>query len=274
MDALKIVRVRKALGLKREMVGIRFMPYKKEYDLSDATEKRHVALCEVVSDASRGIHGKTRSGMLSCKAAGYIIGLEEAPSNIRSGLEDYRNEKYASYSVSHQVSNSKDYIDHSIYGVEAFPVNHDVNGADIIIFITTAKNVMRIMQGYARYYGVAGNLLTMGVHGICSGLISRSFVNNDINISLLSPDSRDKGGFDAREMGVSVPVNMLETVLDGILETVNLTENNAPKREILARLEYPEELGFPIRMNYDYAIQAAEYSRYCEECMQYDSENG
>lgn len=183
MDALKIVRVRKALGLKRDMVGVRFMPYKKEYDLSEAEERRHIALCEVVSDASRGIHGKTRSGMLSCKAAGYIIGLEEAPSNIRSGLEDYRNEKYASYSVSHQVSNSKDYIDHSIYGVEAFPVNHDVNGADIIIFITTAKNVMRIMQGYARYYGVAGNLLTMGVHGICSDLISRSFVNNDINIS-------------------------------------------------------------------------------------------
>ena len=77
LDALKIVRVRKALGLKREMVGVRFMPYKKEYDLSDATEKRHVALCEVVSDASRGIHGKTRSGILSCKAAGYIIGLEE-----------------------------------------------------------------------------------------------------------------------------------------------------------------------------------------------------
>ena len=73
MDALKIVRVRKALGLKREMVGVRFMPYKKEYDLSEAEERRHVALCEVVSDASRGIHGKTRSGMLSCKAAGYII---------------------------------------------------------------------------------------------------------------------------------------------------------------------------------------------------------
>ena len=65
LDVLKIVRVRKALGLKREMVGVRFMPYKKEYDLSDATEKRHVALCEVVSDASRGIHGKTRSSILS-----------------------------------------------------------------------------------------------------------------------------------------------------------------------------------------------------------------
>ena len=48
MDALKIVRVRKALGLKRDMVGVRFMPYKKEYDLSEAEERRHIALCEVV----------------------------------------------------------------------------------------------------------------------------------------------------------------------------------------------------------------------------------
>lgn len=73
---------------------------------------------------------------------------------------------------------------------------------------------------------------------------------------------------------MSVPVNRLDRVLDGVLETVNLTENNGPKREILARLEHPEELGFSIRMNYDYAIQAMEYQRYCEECMQHDKEKG
>ena len=42
MDALKIVRVRKALGLKRDMVGVRFMPYKKEYDLSEEIGRAHV----------------------------------------------------------------------------------------------------------------------------------------------------------------------------------------------------------------------------------------
>ena len=50
MDALKIVRVRKALGLKRDMVGVRFIPYKKEYDLSEAEERRHVALLVEYAD--------------------------------------------------------------------------------------------------------------------------------------------------------------------------------------------------------------------------------
>ena len=183
MDALKLGRVKKALGLKREIVGVRFMAYKREYDLSDAMEKRHIALCEVVSDASRGVRGKTRFDMLSCKAAGYIVGLGDAPPHARSGLEDYREGRYASYSISHQVSNRKDYIGHSVYGIEAFPVGCGAGGADVMIFITTAKNAMRIMQGYARYYGVARNLLTMGVHGVCSDLISKPFVNNDINMS-------------------------------------------------------------------------------------------
>ena len=40
MDALKIVRVRKALNLKREIVNVRFMPYQKEYDLSETKKKR------------------------------------------------------------------------------------------------------------------------------------------------------------------------------------------------------------------------------------------
>ncbi|EOS73791.1 hypothetical protein C817_04908 [Dorea sp. 5-2] len=83
-------------------------------------------------------------------------------------------------------------------------------------------------------------------------------MNNDINISLLSRDARKNGGFSMQEMGASIPIHMLQHVLDGILETVNLTENNKPKQEILSRLDDPEELGFSIRMNYDYAIQGSE----------------
>ncbi len=68
-------------------------------------------------------------------------------------------------------------------------------------------------------------------------------------------------------MGASFPIHLAENIFKGILETVNLTENNIPKKKILERLDSPDELGFEIIMNHDYAIQSSKYVEYCEECI-------
>ena len=138
--------------------------------------------------------------------------------------------------------------------------------ADLAIVIGTAKDIMRVMQGYAKYYGVAKNVIAVANNGICNELIAKPFMNNDVNVSLLSTCARKSGEYGSGEMGISMPVHMLQSVLNGVLETVNHTENNRPKKELLERLEYPEELGFEIIMNYDYGTQASEYDKYCDEC--------
>ena len=119
-------------------------------------------------------------------------------------------------------------------------------------FVPTVYLVMDVMQWPA--------MKEMGMRGMDIMFVIKPLIYNAIAmvamiiVSIQVFKRKDlldnrlhRGNFDTREMGVSIPVNMLETVLDGILETVNLTENNTPKREILARLEYPEELDFPIR---------------------------
>lgn len=266
MEELRIRRVHKALGLKRQIIGVRFLVFRKEYEESKGAETDNTSLCQLAQQAGDGMCVKAKAADFQCRNGAYAVGVCSAPEEETSGRNDFDSGRYESFAVARQISENKQYIPQTIYGIEFSPLEC-MDKADLAVIIGTAKDVMRIMQGYVRHYGVARNVITVGNSGVCSELISKPFMNNDINVSLLSRCSRERGSYSEGEMGISMPVHMIKSVLDGILETVNLTENNKPKREILKRLDDPEELGFPIRMNYDYAIQGMEYQKYCEACM-------
>lgn len=266
MDNLQITRVSKALGLENKILGLRFLVLEKEYNDSLAKEHEGLSLCSLVKLACQGKSVKCNASTIGCDDAAYAIGLKEVPEYVYSGRKEFEDRKYLSKSIAFQVQNEKKYIPHEIYGAIISPLE-EIENPDLVIVIATAKDMMRLTQGYSRYYGVNKNLLSIGVQGICSELVSKPFMNNDLNISLLSNCCRKLTDFSAGCMGASFPIHLAENIFKGILETVNLTENNIPKKKILERLDSPDELGFEIVMNYDYAIQASKYEEYCEECI-------
>ena len=266
MDNLQIARVSKALGLENKILGLRFLVLEKEYNDSLAEEHKGLSLCSLVKLACRGKSVKCNASTIGCDDAAYAIGLKEVPEYVYSGRKEYEDRKYLSKSIAFQVQNEKKYIPQKIYGAIISPLE-EIENPDLVIVIATAKDMMRLTQGYSRYYGVNKNLLSIGVQGICSELVSKPFMNNDLNVSLLSNCCRKLNDFSAGCMGASFPIHLAENIFKGILETVNLTENNIPKKKILERLDSPDELGFEIVMNYDYAIQASKYEEYCEECI-------
>lgn len=266
MDNLQITRVSKALGLENKILGLRFLVLEKEYNDSLAKEHEGLSLCSLVKLACQGKSVKCNASTISCDDAAYAIGLKEVPEYVYSGRKEYEDRKYLSKSIAFQVQNEKKYIPQKIYGAIISPLE-EIENPDLVIVIATAKDMMRLTQGYSRYYGVNKNLLSIGVQGICSELVSKPLMNNDLNVSLLSNCCRKLTDFSAGCMGASFPIHLAENIFKGILETVNLTENNIPKKKILERLDSPDELGFEIVMNYDYAIQASKYEEYCEECI-------
>lgn len=270
MDNLQITRVSKALGLENKILGLRFLVLEKEYNDSLAEEHKGLSLCSLVKLACDGNSVKCNASTIGCDDAAYAIGLKEVPEYVYSGRKEYEDRKYLSKSIAFQVQNEKKYIPQKIYGAIISPLE-EIENPDLVIVIATAKDMMRLTQGYSRYYGVNKNLLSIGVQGICSELVSKPFMNNDLSISLLSPCCRKITRLSKGYMGAAFPVNMVENIFKGVLETVNLTENNIPKKKILERLDSPDELGFEIVMNYDYAIQASKYQEYCEECMKENS---
>ncbi|MEE0450668.1 DUF169 domain-containing protein [Peptacetobacter sp.] len=266
MDNLQITRVSKALGLENKILGLRFLVLEKEYNDSLAKEHEGLSLCSLVKLACQGKSVKCNASTIGCDDAAYAIGLKEVPEYVYSGRKEYEDRKYLSKSIAFQVQNEKKYIPQKIYGAIISPLE-EIENPDLVIVIATAKDMMRLTQGYSRYYGVNKNLLSIGVQGICSELVSKPLMNNDLNVSLLSNCCRKLTDFSAGCMGASFPIHLAENIFKGILETVNLTENNIPKKKILERLDSPDELGFEIVMNYDYAIQASKYEEYCEECI-------
>lgn len=265
MEEKKINKVNKALGLKRQIVGIRFLVYERDYRDSEGMELEGTSLCQLVQKAGNGEYVKAKKESFRCMQGAYAVGICEIPEEVSSGRADYDEGRYESLAVSRQIFGNRQCISQHIYGIEVAPLDR-MKDADIGLIIGTAKDAMRIMQGYVKYYGVAQNVVSVGNCGVCSELISKPFMNNDMNVSLLSRCARKEGDFGPEEMGVSMPIHQFVHALDGIVETVNLTENNRPKREILERLDDPEELGFPIIMNYDYGTPAAKYKEYCDEC--------
>ena len=266
MDNLQITRVSKALGLENKILGLRFLVLEKEYNDSLAEEHEGLSLCSLVKLACRGKSVKCNASTIGCDDAAYAMGLKEVPEYVYSGRKEYEDRKYLSKSIAFQVQNEKKYIPQKIYGAIISPLE-EIENPDLVIVIATAKDMMRLTQGYSRYYGVNKNLLSIGVQGICSELVSKPFMNNDLNVSLLSNCCRKLTNFSAGCMGASFPIHLAENIFKGILETVNLTENNIPKKKILERLDSPDELGFEIIMNHDYAIQSSKYVEYCEECI-------
>lgn len=217
MDNLQITRVSKALGLENKILGLRFLVLEKEYNDSSAEEYEGVSLCSLVKLACQGKSVKCNAYTIGCDDAAYAIGLKEVPEYVYSGRKEYEDRKYLSKSIAFQVQNEKKYIPQKIYGAIISPLE-EMENPDLVIVIATAKDMMRLTQGYSRYYGVNKNLLSIGIQGICSELVSKPFMNNDLNVSLLSNCCRKLTDFSAGCMGASFPIHLAENIFKGILK--------------------------------------------------------
>lgn len=64
---------------------------------------------------------------------------------------------------------------------------------------------------------------------------------------------------DDGEMGVGLPIQMFNKVTNGVLQTLNLTEQNKYIRSLSAELEDPDELGIELRLDEGYGKNAQKY---------------
>ena len=110
--------------------------------------------------------------------------------------------------------------------------------ADLVIMVASAQTVMRIFQGYAYKYGAPENLSFYSNQAMCSDMTSKVFHTNDINMSLMCNGTRRYGKFDDGELAVSLPINMFDTLSDGIIETINAVQSGPEKKKIIETLEH------------------------------------
>ncbi|QSX05865.1 DUF169 domain-containing protein [Sedimentibacter sp. zth1] len=259
MKNKNVMRATLALNLMRNIIGIKFIDFKEDFDIIDvALPQKKGPLCYHARQAMDGNLFKATEDYVTCDYARYAIGLSKPDNTIVEGRSYKYCGLYESNSISKNIVTSMKYINQDIYGMVMGPLNL-MDDADVVIIADYAETVMRIMQGYAYKFGNPEQLSFFGNQAMCADLISKPFSNNDINISLMCKGTRANGQFDKGEIGVAVPIGMFDSLVDGIVNTVNPVTYANEKRQILSKLDCEDDLGIKIDVDYNYGLGLKAY---------------
>jgi uncharacterized protein (DUF169 family) len=227
-----------ALDLKRHPVGIKFIFSKEEFDRFNAGSlKTPCSYCLMVKIAFGGRSIKADLSHSRCPGASRVLGLTEPDDRIVSGNHFYSFHLYNSLATAKRIHGDITYINHKIHGVALMPLEKWKADPDVVIVVANSYQVMRILQGYAYHFGMPKSFKLCGNQGLCSELTATPYETNDLNISVLCSNTRFTCKWKDEEMGIGIPFHKLGPLVEGILKTLNPTEPDARKKEIVKRAQ-------------------------------------
>ena len=140
-------RMTKALGLRRKIIGVRFLYFKQEYEkLSVEEYGRKTSYCMMVKHAMEDNCFKAKLENFGCRCALEALGLDEEMECVESGQRYYSLNLYESRAVAKDVTKDISRIKQKIYGVQLGPLEQ-LEDADVAIFMVNAYQLMRVVQG-------------------------------------------------------------------------------------------------------------------------------
>lgn len=239
-----------ALDLDRRAVGVKLLKNQSDYDKLEAIElKKPINYCQMVRAASSGNRIKATNKNFLCRSAPRVLGLESAEKFNDHGANWARLGLYKDAELSAKVREDLVYATEEQYGVLLAPIEEFEQEPDVILVITNPYNCMRIVQGYANLYGMPKNFNLIGNQGICLETTGRPYILKDMNISLLCIGTRHRSGWKDEEMSVGIPIEQFRDVVDGLMNTINIMENDQNKSLIERKLQ---EKNIPMNIRYHY----------------------
>lgn len=254
-------RMTKALVLRRDVVGVRFLYFKHEYDNLEVEEYgKKTSYCMMVKHAMDGNHFKAKLEHFGCRCAIEALGLDDEMECVESGQRYYSLNLYESRAVAKDVTRDISRIKQKINGIEIGPLNQ-LEDADVVMFMVNAYQLMRVVQGYTYKWGIPKNLYMAGNQGVCADLTAGPFEKNDMNFSVLCAGTRKMCAWGDDEIGVGLPIQQFSPLTDGIIQTMNYIDYPNHKNQISERLEDPMELGVAVDKNLHYGKLGKPYVR-------------
>ena len=254
-------RVTLALGLQRKIAGVKF--YFEDEAISGCGVEQFAgkySFCQMVNAACNGEHYLYKKNNFGCRCAVEALGLDQEYQCVVSGERYYACQLYESLAVAKKTQRDVLRIDHHCLAIEVGPLE-EMKDADIAIIFCDCYQMMRLIQGYTYKFAVAQNIRMAGNQGVCSDLAARPLMMNDLNVSLLCSGTRRRCQWGDGELGAGMPIQLFDSVVEGVIQTLNLTEYKEGKDAVLARLSKPDELGIIIDYDIHYGKTAAKYVR-------------
>jgi uncharacterized protein (DUF169 family) len=226
------------LQIKKKPVGIKFLLDLKAHDsFPFAVTQRAAPYCVFVKQASRGRNFKLSLDNLTCLGGAMALGFVTPGNQVISGQRRRNSGSYKDLCISRNISRKMMYCQHKLHGVAVGPLENYQEPPDIVILVAAAVDAMRVLQGNAYHNGNDTRFNLVGMQALCHECTSYPFETNAINLSMLCPGTRMVANWADDELGIGIPFNQQEMVIDGIRCTVNPFERNRAKARIEKRLE-------------------------------------
>lgn len=227
-----------ALNLERKIVGIKFVYDEDVFNHYDVPlVKNKLSYCQMINLVTKGKSFKTNFLTSGCSGAINALGFKELDDYTKSGSGYYKLGMYDTLSNARKVQNDVKSMSHKIYGVVACPLECFEEEPDSLMIIANPYQAMRIVQGYTFHHGLPKNIQFSGNQGVCLECTTDPYQNNDINVSVLCSNTRFSAKWKDSELGIGMPYNMFKSVVNGVIKTINPSETDTKKNEILSRCQ-------------------------------------
>ena len=239
------------LELSRQPVGVRFLFDKKEFEKSKLNEiDGTIPYCTSVRDAMKGKGRKLRAKNFACVASAYALGMEKKQEDYTSGRRYVRMKTYKNIGVSRNLVKNVKHCEYGTYAVEVAPLDYyEENDPDVVIIVTNPFNAMRISHGYSYHHGYIEGIRFSGMCAVCHELTSYPYETRDLNMSMMCSGTRKLSQWNEDELGIAFPYEMTDSILDGMIQTINPLERDK-KKKIIAEKAKENNLSDNIEIEY------------------------
>ena len=242
------------LDLDRKPVGIKFFFNKEELDNFHIPQRdRKVTYCNSVQLASKGSSMKLTKENQGCPNGAMALKMKEVQEPLANGKGRFSKNIYKDIETSKSISDEMEFLKEEPVGLVVMPLENYKESPDVVIVVSKSYNIMRIIQGHGYFNGYTNNLKTVGLQAVCHDLTTYPYNTKDINITFLCPGTRLVADWQADEIGIGIPFEKWNEIVEGIIQTTNPFERDLKKEGIEKRLKEQglDSSGINFNENYD-----------------------
>jgi len=240
------------LDLKRGIVAVDIAQTEAEFASWTIPKlKGRLSFCSMVRLASMGYQRKALGENFGCRGAAEVFRFVEPGRESVTGERMFSFGLYAELETAQKVQLSMATLVEPCSGIAVMPLATCVREPDSLVLIVNSYQSMRLVQAWAYHHGPVTNLSLLGNRGICSECVARPLSTGELHISPLCSNTRHLAKWTDGEMGIGIPFEQLESLLDGLVQTIPAVESEQRKHAIIERCTLAEvELSLPVRKSY------------------------
>jgi uncharacterized protein (DUF169 family) len=230
VEAVK--KIRMALGIEREAVGVKYTDESPEVKLAEGPH----TVCNGILEAAGGEVVMLSNETCVCPGGKRYLGLNETGKiplkMLVEGEKLWCDVKTAMRSMfeSEKLAKPPSGIGGKVY---LYPIAKDIFAPDLIIFLVNAEQVSRLVTLYQFWDGKTPSFEMRG--SLCWGSITYPLVSGNFNITAGDISARRMAEWDENIIVASVPAERIQGIADAIDKSTAGTAKPSPQFEEITK---------------------------------------